>query len=89
MLGGRDKYTDVQLQGINQRFLSLFTANFANGAVVRKTDLGNGFSQEMRVFWGENPSYNFFYALLHARDDGLVVLTFSLNSDVDNIMGKF
>ncbi len=89
VLGGRDEYTIEQLNGLNQRFLNLFPENFSNRAVIRKTDLGDGFSQEMRVYWGNNASYNFFYALLHDRGDGLVVLTFTVNSNVSEVLGKF
>jgi len=89
VLGGRDEYTIEQLNGINQRFINLFPVDFSSSAVVRKTDLGNGFSQEMRAYWGNNAGYNYFYALLHARDDGLVVLTFTLNSDVSEVLNEF
>ena len=89
VLGGRDEYTIEQLQGINQRFVTLFPKDFLSRAVVRKTDLGDGFSQEMRVYWGNNDGYNYFYALLHAREDGLVVLTFTMNSNVSEVLSEF
>jgi hypothetical protein len=89
VLGGRDEYTIEQLEGINQRFLNLFPDDFTDRAVIRKTDLGEGFSQEMRVYWGEESGYNFFYAMLHTRPDGLAVLTFTLNSDVSAVLAEF
>jgi len=89
VLGGRDEYTDAQLQGINHRFLSIYPSDFTSRAVVRKTDLGDGFRQEMRIYWGKGTGYNYFYALLHDRSDGLVVLTFTLNSDVSKVLAEF
>lgn len=90
VLGGRDEYTPEQLNGINQRFLNIFPSDFTSRAVMRKVDLGEGFHQEMRAYWGGgNTGYNYFYVLLHSRDDGLVVLNFSLNSDVSKIMAHF
>jgi hypothetical protein len=89
VLGGRDEYTVQQLNGVNQRFLNIYPADFTNRAVVRETELGNGFYQEMRVYWGKKSGYNYFYALLHARDDALVVLTFTLNSDVSKVLDEF
>jgi len=89
VLGGRDEYTIEQLENINQRFRSRFPSNFTSRAVIHKIDLGGGFSQEMRAYWGNNDSYNFFYAMLHSRDDGLVVLTFTLNSDVSKVLAEF
>lgn len=90
VLGGRDEYTIEQLAGINQRFVNIFPSDFTSRAVMRKTDLGEGFHQEMRAYWGGgNVGYNYFYILLHSREDGLVVLNFSLNSDVNKIMDKF
>jgi len=89
VLGGRDEYTIEQLNAINTRFASVFTSDFTNRAVIKKTDLGEGFRQEMRVYWDQDAGYNYFYALLHVRGDGLVVLTFSLNSDVSDILNEF
>jgi len=89
VLGGRDEYTPEQLRGVAQRFRNIFPSDFTNRAVVRKTDLGEGFSQEMRIYWDDNTGYNYFYAMLHARADWLVVLTFTMNSDVSEVLAKF
>jgi len=89
VLGGRDEYTPEQLQGVTQQFLAIYPRDFTSGAVINKVDLGQGFSQEMRIYWRDKTSYIYFYAMLHARDDGLVVLTFSMNSDVTRILAQF
>lgn len=89
VLGGRDEYTPEQLENVNQQFLSIYPQDFSFREVTRKVDLGQGFSQEMRVYWGDDAGYNYFYALLHARDDGLVVLKFSMNSEVSKVLAEF
>ena len=88
-LGGRDEYTPEQLNGINTRFHSIYPADFENAAVIRKTDLGSGFRQEARVFWGGQSGYLYFFAMLHDTPEALVVLTFNMNSDVSEIMSEF
>lgn len=89
VLGGRDEYTKEQLNGVQNRFLSIYQVNLTSRAVIKKVDLGGGFSQEMRVYWSENSGYVYFYAMLHDRGDMLVVLTFSLNSDVSKVLAEF
>jgi hypothetical protein len=45
-------------------------------------------SWESRAYWtGEQ--YAYFFALLHDREDGLVVINFRLNSSVDAILEKY
>ncbi len=89
VLGGRDEYTPEQLQEVNRQFLLVYPHDFSSRAVLREVDLGQGFRQEMRAYWGDRTGYNYFYALLHLRDDGLVVLNFSMNSDVSRVMAEF
>lgn len=89
VLGGRDEYTVEQLNGVEQRFLSLYPQNFSQRSVAKSVDLGGGFSQEMRVYWRGDGDYVFFYAMLHDRGDTLVVLTFTLNSDVSKVLAEF
>jgi len=87
-LGGRDEYTPEQLASLNRQLLDVFPKDFEHATVFRQVDLGGNFNQEARAFWvGEN--YVFFYAILHQREDGLVVINFSLNSSVGKIMSKF
>lgn len=88
-LGGRDEYTKEQLNGIQNRFLSVYPTNLTNRAVIKNVDLGNGFHQEMRVYWSDKSGYLYFYAMLHDRGDTLVVLTFTLNSDVSKVLAEF
>lgn len=88
-LGGRDEYTIEQLNGINGRFRAIYPADFRNVAVIRETDLGQGFRQEARVYWSPEAGYVYFFAMLHDQPDALVVLTFTINSDVTEIMKEF
>lgn len=88
-LGGRDEYTVEQLSGINSRFLSIYPQDFRQGAVIRETDLGHGFRQEARVYWTDGTGYLYYFAMLHDRPDALIVLTFTINSDVSEIMKEF
>ncbi len=89
VLGGRDEYTTQELNGLQGRFVSIYDVDFTGKATVKVTDLGNGFFQEMRIYWSENGNYIYFYAMLHDRPDALVVLTFTINSDVGKILAKF
>ncbi|MFT7594438.1 MAG: hypothetical protein ACI8R4_001759 [Paracoccaceae bacterium] len=89
VLGGRDEYTIEQLNGVQNRFMSVYSEDFTSRAVIKKVDLGEKFYQEMRVYWREDGGYVYFYALLHDRGDTLVVLTFTLNSDVSKVLAEF
>lgn len=89
VLGGRDEYTPEQLQGADQRFRAIYPRDFSNGAVTKQIDLGSGFGQEMRIYWDEGTGYIYYYALLHNRGDRLVVINFTLNSNVDKVLEKF
>jgi len=87
-LGGRDEYSPEQLEKVNGQLLNVFTKNFTGNTIFHRVDLGGGFSQEGRAYWiGEN--YAYYYAILHDRGDDLVVINFSLNSDISTIMAKF
>jgi len=88
VLGGRDEYTKEQLANVNERMLSAFPLDFENTSVFNQKDLGGGMLQEGRVYWtGEQ--YAYFYAMLHIRDNDVVVINFNLNSSIDTIMAKF
>ncbi len=90
VLGGRDEYSPEELTEAVTQLMSLFPMDFTHAAVIRAVDLGNGFRQEARVFWSQpQGQYFYYYAVLHQRDDALVVLTFSANTDIDRIMELF
>ncbi|MHA6261900.1 hypothetical protein ACXYMO_01750 [Arenibacterium sp. CAU 1754] len=89
VLGGRDEYTKEELDGLQRQFLAVYPTDFSDSAVTKVTDLGSGFCQEMRIYWNENTSYTFFYALLHDTNDHLVVLNFLLNSSSTPVLDKF
>jgi len=88
VLGGRDEYTTEQLNSVNERMLAVFPLDFENASVFNKRDLGGGVIQEGRIYWtGEQ--YAYFYAILHIRENDVVVINFNLNSSIDTIMAKF
>jgi hypothetical protein len=89
VLGGRDEYTKEELAGVEQRFLNSYPRDFTNSAVTKVVDLGNGFRQEMRIYWGENVSYVFFYAMLHDRGSETAVINFSLNTSISDVLDKY
>lgn len=88
VLGGRDEYTAEQLAGVNAQLLSALPMDFSNVTVFRETNLGGGVRQEGRMYWtGE--LYAFYYAILHDRGDEIVVVNFTLNTSVTEIMSRF
>ncbi|MEX0338838.1 MAG: hypothetical protein AB3N11_07345 [Arenibacterium sp.] len=89
-LGGRDEYTDEQLAATVGVFLRIFPTDFTSHAVTNVQDLGGGFRREMRVYWQAGGfGYLYYYALLHDRGDDLVVLKFTMNTDVDVIFDLY
>lgn len=87
-LGGRDEYSTRQLDGIQQQFTDIFPIDFRHKTVFKKIDLGGGMTQEARAYWiGER--YIYFYALLHQREQDLVVINFTVNSLVGKVLAKF
>ncbi|WP_164658972.1 hypothetical protein [Tropicibacter sp. Alg240-R139] len=88
-MGGRDEYTPEQMNSANARLLNAMPFDFEETALIKKVDLGNGFSQEMRAYWNNRTSYVFFYAFLHQNTDELIVLKFSLNTNSEKIFDKF
>ena len=88
MLGGDDEYTDQQLASVNQSLLNAFPEDFENTAVIKRVELMNGFVQEARAYW-TGAQYGWYYALLHDTGSELIVINFSLNTDVAVILDKF
>lgn len=87
-LGGRDEFTSQQLEANNASLRQVWPQNFNHSGVFRREELGGGVSQEGRIYWN-GVSYAYFYALLHQREDSIVVLTFNLNSSSKEILGRF
>ncbi len=87
-MGGRDEYTVEQLAGISGRFNSIFPSNFTKLSVFLDQDLGGGMRRQIRAYYGPS-GYVFFYAIMHQRDDALIVLNFALNTKVEAILEKF
>jgi hypothetical protein len=87
-LGGRDEMTKEQLAGTTNQLLQVWPADFQHGIVFRSEDLGNGISQEGRMYW-TGLQYAYYYAILHQRENDFVVLSFRLNTSIDKIMGRF
>ena len=45
-LGGRDEYTKEEIASLQRQFDGIWSANFQNGTVFNRQDLGGGVSQE-------------------------------------------
>ncbi|GAB5438570.1 hypothetical protein [Falsiruegeria mediterranea] len=88
-MGGKDEYTPEQMRGVNAQLLNAMPFDFTDTALIKRVDLGNGFSQEMRAYWNKRTSYVYFYAFLHQTEDDLIVLKFNLNTNSEKIFGKF
>ena len=87
-LGGRDEFTDEQLTTSQAQMVKVWRKNFEEMTFFRQEDLGGGISQEGRVYW-TGKSYAFYYAMLHQRQDELVVITFLINSISKPVMDRF
>ena len=87
-MGGRDEYTSEQLAGVERQFTQIYPVDFEEGGVFNRRDLGTGMMQEGR-YYRTGDRYVYFYALLHQREDSLIVLEFALNSDAETIMRRF
>jgi hypothetical protein len=88
-LGGRSRYTQQQLQGIKIQFDTLYRQDFTHVEVFNRRDLGGGLWEEGRIYWRDVDSNVFVYLLLHEREEGLVVIRFSLNSSPEKILSQF
>lgn len=88
-LGGEDEYTDEQLDRLEMQLLVALPKNFSDVAVVKRVELEEGFSQEMRAYWNSNNSYVFYYSFLQQRKDGLIVLKFKINISSEQIFSQF
>ena len=89
VLGGRDEYTAEQLRGSDQRFKSIYPTDFTRATLAKVVDMGGGFRQEMRIYWNDRNSYVYFFAFLHNQGDKLIVIKFTLNSNVNEILSQF
>lgn len=87
-LGGRDEYSPEELQSTNTKLRRVWPINFEEVRVFRAEDLGGGLRQEGRIYW-TGISYAYFYALLHEREDGFVVISFHLNSSSKKVLERF
>lgn len=88
-LGGGDEITKEQLENFKRQLDFLYVRDFENVKILKSVTLENGFEQEARAYWSGLTGYLFYYALLHRRDDGVVVLEFVLNSTAKSIMDRF
>ena len=86
--GGRDEYTIEQLNGIEAQFTSIYARAFDESAALKETELGAGFSSEIRSYWGPS-GYLWFGALLHDRGDDLVVIHFRLNANSQPVFEQY
>ncbi|MGY3436890.1 MULTISPECIES: hypothetical protein [unclassified Marinovum] len=78
----------AELAALEGRVREIFPVDFENVALIRRVDLEHGFRQELIAYWTET-SYIYVYLVLHQRDDGLLALAFTFNSDFDDLNGLF
>ncbi len=88
-LGGADEYTKQQLQMIQNQLRDVVPFYLTDVAIVKRIELENGFSQEMRAYWNKDNSYLFLYAFLQERNDGVIVLQFSMNTSPEPVLQMF
>lgn len=88
-LGGQGEYSPAELTALDLKLMDAMPQEFSNSAVLQRSNLANGFYQEARVYWNDRLSYTYFYALLHEYQGHVIVLRFSINTNVDAILGKF
>lgn len=87
-LGGQGRFTPEQLAATEAQLKGAYPQDFTGRAVVKSVDLGGGFRQEMRAYW-EGPRYAWYYALVHQRDDRLMVLRFFFNRSATQAFAAF
>ena len=88
-MGGDDEYTEQQLARIQSQMLGAVPYYLTNVDIIKRVELQNGFSQELRAYWNDRNSYIYFYALLHERDDDLLVILFAFNTNPKELLAKF
>lgn len=87
-IGGGDRLSLADVQKITEQSRQSFPQDFENSEVFLSQDLGKGFTQEARAFWtGE--TYAFAYVLLHDREDGIVVVNFSIHASPAPVLALF
>lgn len=87
-LGGGDEYFPAELAEKDIQLKKVWQRTFTNDTIFRREDFGGGISQEGRAFW-TGRQYLFYHALLHQRDDKLVVLNFYINNSARKVMERF
>ncbi len=84
-LGGADEFTPEQLRVIQNQLRDAVPYYLTDTAIMERVELSNGFSHEIRAFWNEKNSYFFYYALIHEREDGVLVLRFNMNTSSEEL----
>ena len=87
--GGADEYTEQELTRIQTQLRDIVPFYLTDARMLKQVELENGFSQELRAYWNDKNSYIYFYALLHERDDDLLVIQFYLNTNPEELLTRF
>lgn len=87
-LGGRDEYTTEELAANQRQMEGIWPQNLRNVTVFNRSNLGGGIWQEGRIYWTGN-SYAYFYALMHQRENELIIISFAMNASSKPIMDRF
>lgn len=86
--GGSSDMTQEQTQQLEARVRDMFPIDFKHVDLMRKDEMGGGWSQELYVYW-TGLNYVFVTVLLHQRDDNLVALNIKFNTDFYKLIGSF
>ena len=78
--GASDEMTSEDLASLQQRVLSIFPEDFRNVDVLRRNDMGNGWRQELYVYW-TGMRYLYAYVLMHDQGRRLIAVHFQFNTD--------
>ncbi|SDW41091.1 hypothetical protein SAMN05444358_101748 [Ruegeria halocynthiae] len=88
-LGGADEYTEHQLDRAQAQLRDVVPFYLTDTGIIKRVELENGFSQELRGYWNDKNSYIYFYALLHERDYDFVVVQFYINTSPEELFTRF
>ena len=86
--GGADEMTKEELSALEGQVRAIFPSDFENVDVLKHDDMGNGWAQELYVYW---TGRQFFYisVLYHDRDTELLAVQFKFNTDFDALIVNF
>lgn len=86
--GGTNSGSQAELEDLEARVRNIFPRDFENAALLRRQDMENGWRQEMIAYW-TGIDYIYVYLLLHQREEGLLAVNMSFNTEFAEIFANF